>query len=227
MERVVGLSVLAASPSKIARDARFVMKNNYSAAERKSSMNRAFSRLCMSLLLVGFAPTLLAANLQKIDVATLPGDKMELKLGFDGPVAAPRGYTIEQPARIALDLPGVSSKLEEKNRELGVGNARSLTVVEAQNRTRLIINLSTLVPYSTRSDGNNVIVVVGDSSGVQSSQVSAAPSTMAKPVATAQAGRAIRSIDFQRGTGGEGNVVIELSDPSVNPDIQDQGEDSP
>ncbi|WP_137973472.1 type IV pilus secretin PilQ [Pseudomonas sp. F(2018)] len=186
-------------------------------------MNRAFSRLYMSLLLVGFAPTLLAANLQKIDVATLPGDKMELKLGFDGPVAAPRGYTIEQPARIALDLPGVSSKLEEKNRELGVGNARSLTVVEAQNRTRLIINLSTLVPYSTRSDGNNVIVVVGDSSGVQSSQVSATPSTMAKPVAMAQAGRAIRSIDFQRGTAGEGNVVIELSDPSVNPDIQDQG----
>lgn len=203
-----------------------IMKNNYSAAERKSSMNRAFSRLGLSLMLAGFAPALLAANLQKLDVAALPGDKVELKLSFDEPVAAPRGYTIEQPARIALDLPGVSSKLGEKNRELGVGNARSVTVVEAQNRTRLIINLSTLVPYSTRSEGNNLIVVVGDAAGAQAqaqAQASAAPVAAPKLTPAVPAGRAIRSIDFQRGTAGEGNVVIELSDPSVSPDIQEQG----
>src|SRR5690606_15253508 len=148
--------------------------------------------------------------LQKLDVAALPGDKVELKLSFDEPVAAPRGYTIEQPARIALDLPGVSSKLGEKNRELGVGNARSVTVVEAQNRTRLIINLSTLVPDSTRSEGNNLIVVVGDAAGAQA-QASAAPVAAPKLTPAIPAGRAIRSIDFQRGTAGEGNVVIELS----------------
>ncbi|MDX5371597.1 MAG: type IV pilus secretin PilQ [Pseudomonadaceae bacterium] len=189
-------------------------------------MNRAFSRLGLSLMLAGFAPALLAANLQKLDVAALPGDKVELKLSFDEPVAAPRGYTIEQPARIALDLPGVSSKLGEKNRELGVGNARSVTVVEAQNRTRLIINLSTLVPYSTRSEGNNLIVVVGDAAGAQAqaqAQASAAPVAAPKLTPAVPAGRAIRSIDFQRGTAGEGNVVIELSDPSVSPDIQEQG----
>lgn len=200
-----------------------IMNNNYSSARWKSSMNRAISRLGMSLLLAGFVPTLFAANLQKIDVAALPGDKVELKLSFDEPVAAPRGYTIEQPARIALDLPGVSSELAEKNRELGVGNARSVTVVEAQNRTRLIINLATLVPYSTRSEGNNVIVVVGDSAAAQPAPTNVSSLSVSKPASVAAGGRAIRSIDFQRGSSGEGNVVIELSDPSVSPDIQEQG----
>lgn len=136
-------------------------------------------------------------------------------------MAAPRGYTIEQPARIALDLPGVTSKLGEKNRELGVGNARSVTVVEAKDRTRLIVNMSTLAPYSTRSDGNNLYILVGDGARASSAEavVSAAPVTPAY----SSAGKSIKGIDFQRGELGEGNVVIDLSDPTVSPDIQEVG----
>lgn len=80
-------------------------------------MNSGLSRLGIALLAAMFAPALLAADLEKLDVAALPGDRVELKLQFDEPVAAPRGYTIEQPARIALDLPGVQNKLGTKNRE--------------------------------------------------------------------------------------------------------------
>lgn len=191
-------------------------------------MNRTLSRLSISVLAAVFAPALLAANLQSVDVAALPGDRVELKLGFDEPVAAPRGYTIEQPARIALDLPGVQNKLGSKNRELGVGNARSLTVVEAKDRTRLIVNLSTLVPYTTRAEGSNLYVVVGAGGATSSSYASAAPSPApvakpAQPKPYLPAGKAIRNIDFQRGEQGEGNVVIDLSDPTVSPDIQEQG----
>lgn len=185
-------------------------------------MNSSLSRLGISLVVVMFAPALLAANLEALDVASLPGDKVELKLTFDEPVAAPRGYTIEQPARIALDMPGVANKLGTKSRELGVGNARSVTVVEAKDRTRLIINLSSLVPYSTRADGKNLYVVVGDAANASAAQ--SASSAAPQPVqAYAPAGRAIKGIDFQRGEMGEGNVVIELSDPAVSPDIQEQG----
>ena len=187
-------------------------------------MNISISRLGASLLLALVAPSLMAAELQSLDVAALPGDKVELKLAFDQAMSAPRGYTIEQPARIALDLPGVVSKLGTKNKELGVGNARSVTVVEAKNRTRLIINLTTLVPYSTRAEGNNLYVVVGDAAA---RSVSVAPvsavADIAKSSKPAVAGRAISGIDFQRGELGEGNVVIELSDSSVNADIQEQG----
>ncbi|MBD9426530.1 type IV pilus secretin PilQ [Pseudomonas sp. PDM15] len=190
-------------------------------------MNNAYTRIGVSLIMALFAPSLLAANLQGLDVAALPGDKVELKLAFDEPVTAPRGYTIEQPARIALDLPGVANKLGAKNRELGVGNARSVTVVETKDRTRLIINLSALVPYSTRAEGNNLYVVVGEGSNgpaVASSAVVSSPALSAPVDRTKYVGvRSVRGIDFQRGEGGEGNVVIELSDPSVSADIQEQG----
>ncbi len=191
-------------------------------------MNSSLSRFGLTLLAAMLSPVLLAADLQGLDVAALPGGKVELKLAFDEPVVAPRGYTIEQPARIALDLPGVTNKLGSKNRELGVGNARSVTIVEAKDRTRMIINLATLVPYSTRVEGNNLYVVVGEAGGAtqQATRTSpvAAPVAPAAPVKTfATAGKAISNIDFQRGDQGEGNVVITLSDPTVSPDIQEQG----
>jgi type IV pilus assembly protein PilQ len=181
----------------------------------------------MSLLALLLSPALLAADLQALDVSALPGDRVELKLTFDEPVVAPRGYTVEQPARIALDFPGVSSKLGAKNRELGVGNARSVTVVEAKDRTRLIINLTNLAPYNTRVDGNNLYVVIGEgassSASAPSAAVPAAVSAAAPVKSYAAQGKAISNIDFQRGEQGEGNVVITLSDASVSPDIQEQG----
>ena len=185
-------------------------------------MNTTLSRLGLSLLAVIVSPALLAANLNALDVASLPGDRVELKLAFDEPVAIPRGYTLDQPARIALDLPGVSNKLATKNHELGVGNARSVTVVEAQGRTRLIVNLTSLVPYSTRVDGNNLFVVLGESAKPTTAVV--APVAPAKPVAAPIAvGNAINNIDFRRGDDGAGNVVITLSDPTVSPSIEEQG----
>ncbi|MGQ7960722.1 type IV pilus secretin PilQ [Pseudomonas sp. SP16.1] len=190
-------------------------------------MNGSLSRLSVALLATLLSSATLAANLQALDVASLPGDRVELKLSFDEPVAAPRGYTIEQPARIALDLPGVANKLGVKNKELGVGNARSVTVVEAKDRTRLIVNLTALAPYSTRVEGNNLFVLVGESaSGSALRPVAAAPQAPAAVPASKVYGvqsKSVSSIDFQRGEQGEGNVVITLSDASVSPDIQEQG----
>ena len=187
-------------------------------------MNSTVSRLGVALLALLAAPALLAANLNALDVAALPGDRVELKLAFDEPVNKPHGYTLEQPARIALDLPGVSNKLGVKNRELGVGNARSVTVVEAQGRTRLIVNLTTLVPYSTRIEGSNLFVVLGESSA----PVAVSNSAVAGPVATPApakpllTSKAINNIDFRRGEDGAGNVIITLSDPSISSNIEEQ-----
>lgn len=188
-------------------------------------MNSTLSRLGLSMLAAFISPALLAANLNSLDVASLPGDRVELKLAFDEPVPEPRGYTLDQPARIALDLPGVSSKLASKSRELGVGNARSVTVVEAQGRTRLIVNLTSLVPYSTRVDGNNLFVVLGESNGAAPVAAAApvVPVQRAAPVAPLAVGKAITNVDFRRGEDGAGNVVISLSDASISPSIEEQG----
>ncbi|MBC3364017.1 type IV pilus secretin PilQ family protein [Pseudomonas sp. SWRI154] len=187
-------------------------------------MNRIFPALGISLWIALLSPMVHGASLKALDVATLPGDRTELKLAFDGPPPTPRGYTTEQPARIALDLPGVTSKLASKSRDLGAGNARSATVVEAGERTRLIIGLTQLAPYDTRIEGNNLFVVVGKGAAARTSAQPPRPA-IASPAparASAPVGKAIRGVDFQRGTQGEGNVVIDLSDPSIAPDIQER-----
>ncbi|WP_236429605.1 type IV pilus secretin family protein, partial [Pseudomonas syringae] len=197
-------------------------------------MTRILSIIGASLCIAMLSPVVQAATLKTLDVAALPGDRIELKLSFDAPVPAPRGYTTAQPARIALDLPGVTSQLETKSRELGTGNARSVVVVQAQDRTRVIINLTTLSPYSSRVDGNNLFVVIGQgataaqasqpSTAMGASRVAVPPPTpaSARPFVPAGA-KAIRNIDFQRGELGEGNVVIDLSNANIAPDIQEQG----
>jgi type IV pilus assembly protein PilQ len=203
-------------------------------AKRKPTMTRILSIIGASLWMAMISPVLQAAALKTLDVAALPGDRIELKLSFDAPVPAPRGYTTQQPARIALDLPGVTSQLTTRSRELGSGNARSVVVVQAQDRTRIIINLTTLSAYSTRVEGNNLFVVIGQgAAAAQASQPSTAMGAprVATPTPAPAASRpfvpagakAIRNVDFQRGELGEGNVVIELSNASIAPDIQEQG----
>ena len=173
----------------------------------------------LAVLMAMSIPAVFAADLNALDVASLPGGKVELKLTFDEPVDLPRGYTIEQPARIALDLPGVSNKLKSKHQELGGGNARSVTVVEAQERTRVIINLATLVGYHTRVEGNHLYVIVGE--GVERNTAQT-PTRVTKP-AKATTARTISNIDFQRGEQGEGNVIIDLSASAGSPSVQERG----
>ncbi|OFJ42215.1 fimbrial protein [Pseudomonas koreensis] len=189
-------------------------------------MNRIFSTLGFSLWIALVSPMVMAASLKALDVAALPGDRVELKLSFDGPPPQPKGYTTESPARIALDLPGVTSQLASRNLDLGSGNARTATVAEAKDRTRLIVSLTQLAPYSTRVEGNNLFVVVGQGASTTAPRPAAvapraatAAEAPARPAA--QRSRAIRGVDFQRGTEGEGNVVIDLSDPTIAPDIQE------
>ncbi|WP_339845723.1 type IV pilus secretin PilQ [uncultured Halopseudomonas sp.] len=194
-------------------------------------------KVTLAAVIALLSPLALAASLQNLDVASLPGERVELKLTFDEPVlSTPKGYTIEQPARIAIDLPGVTNELDSRNRELGMGNARSLTVVEANDRTRLIINLDSLVPYTTRTEGNDLYVMVGEgeapgyttASAAAPASVAVVPgdwrsSTEPAVMSPATSGSAIRGLDFQRGDQGEGNVVVDLSDPSVRVDVQEQG----
>ncbi|MDZ7685175.1 MAG: AMIN domain-containing protein [Gammaproteobacteria bacterium] len=100
-------------------------------------------------------------SMEGIEFSQLPGDKIEIKMSFDGEPPSPTGYTIEQPARIALDLKGVTSALDQKVHPLGSGNARNVTVVEAGDRTRVIVALTDLTGYTTRIEGNSLYVFVG------------------------------------------------------------------
>jgi len=207
------------------------MKTINKSAQRGFRMNNVFSSMARTGLfsLAGlFSLSALAADIVALDVASLPGDKTEIKVSFNEPITAPQSYTIDQPARIAIDLDGAKNRLGERNRDLGAGNARSITLVEAGNRTRMIVNLTNLVPYSTRVEGNNLFVLVGENNGSvlpppASTASTARPATSSQTTTRRSEKHAIKNIDFQRGQQGEGNVIIELSDTSINPDIREQG----
>ena len=130
-----------------------------SVARRSASLLRG----AVTLLIALTAAVVEAAVVEDIRFASLPNDVTEIRLYFDGPAPEPAGYTIDQPARIAIDLMDATSALDSKYHTLGTGNTRSVTVIEAADRTRMIINLTELVGYEARVDGNSLVVRVGTS----------------------------------------------------------------
>lgn len=168
----------------------------------------------------------------KVEFAALPGNQMEIRLGFTGAPPKPTGYSIEKPARIALDLVGTKSRIESKHHALGTGNARSMTIVEARDRTRVIINLNELVGYSTRVEGNSLVVTIGDQAGAavatshtQSSSGSegGASSPTSSGLKATVSGRGLAGIDFRRTPEGEGQVVVSMSTSSIPVDVRQDG----
>lgn len=204
------------------------MRKNISTNYGNKKMGTSFSRLSIALLGMTMMPALLAANLENMEVASLPGERVQLKLMFDEPVKTPAGYTIDQPARIALDLPGVTNKLAQKRRSVDIGDVRNLTVVEANNKTRLVVDLKSLVPYTTRVEGNNVFIILGQENVASVTKTTAITNQAKTPISqqrnasVTSARDSIQNIDFRRGDAGEGNVVIKLSNSSVSPEIQER-----
>ena len=200
----------------------------------KSHWISEYTGLLLKVFLgVLLAPLALAGTLKSLDMDSAPGDRVEFRLQFDGAPPTVKGYAIEQPARIAIDLAHTTSTVPKYN-EVGFGSAKSVTVIEAKDRTRMIINLDRPVGYSTRIEGNTLFVLVGESGNSTNVAQTTAPATVspANPVQAtdvvskrviATPGRSITSIDFQRGDQGEGNILVGLSSKSVTMDLEEVG----
>jgi type IV pilus assembly protein PilQ len=197
--------------------------------DKTMGMMSRFAALVVSCLMSVAAHG--AVNMENIEFSSLPGDKIEIRMQFDGGPPEPTGYTIEQPARIALDLMDVTSGLSSKYHPLGSGNARSVTVVEAGDRTRVIVSLTELVAYETRVSGNNLFILVGQrdipvaatETAVQESQSESA--TSAAPADKSPDFASIEELDFRRGELGEGRVIVRLTDPGIGVDVSSEGGD--
>ena len=182
------------------------------------------TRLLIALVSLVFSSSVLAAVMEDIEFSSLPGDKTEIRMIFDSMPPDPTGYTIEQPARIALDLAGVESGLSSKHHPLGSGNARSVTVVEAGDRTRVIVAMTELVAYSARVVGNSLYVLVGeDDSGLVASSSEPALTSASEPDVFDEDFPLVQGIDFRRGENGEGRVIVRLSDVGVGVDVSSEG----
>jgi len=115
------------------------------------------------LLFVGSTANAQEGNrLQDIQVQSLPGQRVELKLIMSGTAPEPLAFTIEDPARIALDLPNTTLGLTSRRRDVNLGPLDTILTAEANGRTRVVLNLDSMVSYETRASGNTVTITLGD-----------------------------------------------------------------
>src|SRR6185436_5395299 len=123
----------------------------------------------------------------------------------------PSGFAIQSPARIALDVPGATNGMGRNAVEVNLGNLRSVNIVQAGDRTRLVLNLKAATGYKAQLQGRSLIVALD-------------PITVAAPAPTQQQAFAesrnretapLRDLDFRRGPDGSGRVIVDLPNNQV------------
>ncbi len=160
-------------------------------------------------------------KLEAIDVQTLSGQQVQLKLRMNGPAPEPLPFTIDKPARIAFDLPNTTLALASRRIDVRSGGVDTVLAAEANGRTRLVVNVDVLMPYTTKVDGNTITVTLGRQPADASASATAlrAGSGAAAPPVE----RAIKTIDFRRGTDGTGRVIVQLTDPRTPVNVRQEG----
>ena len=131
----------------------------------------------------------------------------------------PTGFTIQTPARIALDFQGVSNSMGRSAVELGLGNLRSANVVQSGDRTRVVLNLKSPAAYKAEIQGKSLLIILD-------AQAAALPSPAASPVFAESRNRdtlPLKDIDFRRGPDNSGRIVVALPNNEVGVDIRQQG----
>ncbi len=160
-------------------------------------------------------------GIEAISIAGQQGGNIVVKITLRQPLAnPPAGFTINNPPRIAFDFPDTENALGKTAQEVGDGDLRNMNIVQAGGRTRLVMNLAKPVGYDTKLDGKTVLITLQTSTpataaaGVTSHFAEARPDDKR---------HTLRDISFRRGPGGEGRLVIDLSDSSVGIDLRQQG----
>jgi type IV pilus assembly protein PilQ len=194
---------------------------------RRSVTQFAVAAQAVLLMLCGLSANAQEGNrLQDIQVQSLPGQRVELKLIMSGNAPEPLAFTIEDPARIAIDLPDTSLGLTSRRRDVNLGPLVTVLTAEANGRTRVVLNLDTMVAYDTRRSGNTIFITLGvdDEDRRGTTQFAGTPAPSSAPTSYASSGaRAITGVDFRRTRDGGGRVLINLSDPGTAVDIRQEG----
>jgi type IV pilus assembly protein PilQ len=142
---------------------------------------------------------------------------------LSGPAPQPLSFTIDNPARISFDLPNTELALPQRRIDVHTAGLDSILAAEAKDRTRLVLSLDKLVPYDTRVDGNNIIVMLGAPNGASASASNAAAATIRVNASADSGTRELRSIDFRRGADGSGRIIVKLSDPHIHINLRQLG----
>ncbi len=209
-------------------------------------MNSVFKKLTKaSLIKVSLASVCLMAfadasarALVGLDYSVMTGNTVQVVFTFDEPAVEPRTFTIDEPARIALDFAATENKLEQRNMQVGIGAMQSIISAASKDRTRVVLNLSRKTDYATSISGNQVTLTLsGGEAGtpIAAAAQQATQQAAAQPASTTTADddtapvttpapiigdvKGVTNIDFKRGPNGEGRVIIDLTTTSISTDV--------
>ena len=173
-------------------------------------------------VMVGFFSAVYADPQIEAVSSSIQGGVDVVRIDFSEPLkAVPDGFAVQSPARIALDFPGVRNGMGHTNVGINQGNVKGVNVVQANNRTRVVLNLKRATPYKSVIDGNSLLVSLAPASEAASSEkggstvFSESRNTSVAP---------LKNIDFRRGVENAGRVVIDLDSNQVGVDIRQQGD---
>ena len=186
------------------------------------TVSAAVAYSCLfALLAMPTASSAQAANTIQAVTASVQGGSEVIRIDLTEPLAAvPTGFSIQSPARIALDFPGVSNAMGRSAVDVNVGNLRSANVVQAGERTRVVLNLRASTAYKAEIQGKSLLITL-DPVGV------VAPSAVAAPAFAENRNREVlplKDLDFRRGVENSGRIVVDLPNNQVGVDIRQQGQ---
>jgi type IV pilus assembly protein PilQ len=163
-----------------------------------------------------------ANTLTSVDVQPLSGQGMQVVLTTSMPAKEPLSFTIDNPARISLDLADTALALPSRRVDVRKSGLDSIVAAEGNGRTRLVLNLDALQTYQTRVEGNRIIVTLG---GAARAAAAAAPAMAAPSAPVRVSNRKIPKIDFRRSSDGSstGRVIVSLTDPRTPINLRQQG----
>lgn len=197
-----------------------------SVTTRNSDVRGGMRWLCRgAILLFASLSGLAFAQQNAIEsiVASQQGANVIVKVALKEPLAKPPiGFAITSPARIALDFGGTVNGMSKNMQEIGLGDVRSVNIVQAGERSRLVFNLMRPMNYATVVDGKTVVVTIDGSGGVATPVDAGGMPVATKPASAAK--QALRDIDFRRGANGEGRIVVDLPSNQVAVDVRQQGQ---
>ncbi|MCP4489416.1 MAG: AMIN domain-containing protein, partial [Gammaproteobacteria bacterium] len=167
----------------------------------------------------------IARDLIGLDYSVMTGNALQLVFTFSEDAIEPRTFTIDEPARIALDFAETENKLQQRNFQVGIGNMQSIITAASKDRTRVVLNLTQKTDFTTSVSGNQMTLTLAgsdqDAVAVDSNQTSAVTAASTTSITQTQPGiaKGITNIDFKRGTNGEGRIVIDLTSTSISTDV--------
>lgn len=176
-------------------------------------MNQVFRQFSMGAVAIAIMQAASAqVSMTNIVPTQIAGQGTEIRVMFNGLPPQPQAYQLENPSRLILDFNKAQQSLKQSKIAVATNEASSVDVTSDDVRSRLTVNLKDAGAFTTRVEGNTFILKIN----------SAQTTNKPIPAATAQP-QGVSNIGFQRGSQGEGLVVVDLLGSNTPVDVQQQG----